>query len=592
MTGNAMDIKRINIRNFEEFVNENYSSGEFQRFYMLVKTPFPRVHGSPTGQMIADIRDALFEQVPINKYNYKKKFRSNVPILNFTDENEIIDLMVKEKVIKKSSLYNDPKSSHQVSNKVIFHHLFKHCNYVPKTVFSMIDAKEGLEFPIVAKPSSGKSAKGIKKFDTLEDFEVSSDSFDVYSEAIDIVKEYRSFCFKDSIIDLNERVKMKGSKDFLKDTNTTTDFIYKKIDLDKYDNLKALEKLIEECKKVVKLDFFSVDFAEDRSGKLWLIEMNSRTGMGIDKMTKLYRAIYEDFYKKKVDEKVEKKLVNLDQAWEKVYKKEKNTSVNECLVVGGKLENKMFLFKNRDRSFTPDSRVVVENISNVEVVYYTDQTGWIEGMNEYGVGFVFSALTEKEYKGYDPSYTVTDEPKNDNLFKRFAEGIKKILTSKTAEEAIDKILVSEKPGNFLVGDKECIIELEVFKGKHKKKRSKLEDFIVKSNHGELIPDAGHQPNGESVKRASSQIRQYQAIVQLHGVTSISDIPTRMKFQAFDSDSSLNVYRTDVEEHTISQCLMNLTDLKFYFFHDSYTADSVKLEEKSPAKKLKVHIVKS
>jgi hypothetical protein len=213
-------------------------------------------------------------------------------------------------------------------------------------------------------------------------------------------------------------------------------------------------------------------------------------------------------------------------------------------------------------------------------------------MNEYGVGFVFSALTEKEYKGYDPSYTVTDEPKNDNLFKRFAEGIKKILTSKTAEEAIDKILVSEKSGNFLVGDKECIIELEVFKGKHKKKRSKLEDFIVKSNHGELIPDAGHQPNGESVKRASSQIRQHQAIVQLHGVTSISDIPTRMKFQAFDSDSSLNVYRTDVEEHTISQCLMNLTDLKFYFFHDSYTADSVKLEEKSPAKKLKVHIVKS
>lgn len=266
--------------------------------------------------------------------------------------------------------------------------------------------------------------------------------------------------------------------------------------------------------------------------------------------------------------------------------------LDECIVVGGKLENKMFLFKNRDRSFTPDSEIIREKLSNTEIVYYTDQTGWIEGMNEHGVGFVFSSLTNRKFIGYRPTYKITDEPKFRKRFNKFADKIKKVLISKNVEEAVSKILDSEKTGNFLVGDKNSIVELEIFEGKKESKKLDLDNLVIKSNHGELIPNAGHQSHKRSLKRGISSIRVHQAKLQLQGVTTLNDVPIRMKLQTYDSSSPLNVYRTDIEEHTISQCLMNLTDLKFYFFHDDSTADSVKLTDSVKDGKIQILIVES
>ena len=66
----------------------------------------------------------------------------------------------------------------------------------------------------------------------------------------------------------------------------------------------------------------------------------------------------------------------------------------------------------------------------------------------------------------------------------------------------------------------------------------------------------------------------------------------MKFQAFDSKSPLNTFRTDDEEYTISQCMMALTNLEFYFYHDRMTADTIKLEDtiKDPKIKIKIFVV--
>lgn len=564
-------------------------SQTFQRFYMLVRKPFPLDSENLLGRMIGEARDTLFDQISIDKANYKYlPIQPGIPILNFTEDNDLVEMLIKENLIEESSLYNRPDQSAEVSDKVAFHRVFSGSKFVPKTVFSVEETKD-LKFPIIAKPAVGKSAEGIRKFDKIEELEKSEERFDVFSETIDIQEEYRCFCFKDEIIELNRREKVKGSEDFLKNSKTTTDFIYNDVDLKTYENLQKMNELIQECKKRVDLDFFSIDFAEDGKGELYIIEMNSRTGMGVDKMAKLYRLIYEDFYNKEPEEFVNDKLSKLEKEWEKAYKEEKGGTVNECTVVGGKLEDKMFLFKNRDRSFTPESVVVREKFSGTEIVYYTDQTGWIEGMNEHGVGFVFSALTPRVYTGYGPSYYMTDEPKTEGRFDRFKDGIKKTLTAKTADEVVAKILASKKSGNFIISDTKKMIELEVFEGKHVKKDIDLSELKIKSNHGELIPEAGHQPNGYSIKRANSEIRQHQATIQLQGVASINDVPTKMKFQAFDTSSPLNVFRTDAEENTISQCLMNLTDRKFYFFHDKNTANSVDFEDKLKNGKIKVDI---
>jgi hypothetical protein len=576
-------MKRFNIRSFEEFINENLLSQVFQRFYMLVRKPFPTESENLLGRMIGEGRDILFDQLSIDNSNYKSlPILPGIPILNFTEDNDIVDLMLKNNIIEDSALYNRPNESRKVSDKVSFHSLFSQSQYVPKTVFSIEDTNE-LKFPIIAKPSNGKSAEGIKKFKTAEELKDSTEKFDIFSEMIDINEEYRCFCFRDEILELNMRVKIKGSSDFLEDSKTKTDFIYKDINPEKYEYVQEINELISECRKMINLDFYSIDFAETPDGKLYIIEMNSRTGMGVDKMTQLYSKIYEDFYKKPVDDFTVTKLENLKKEWEDAYEKEKSSDINECTVVAGNLEDKMFLFKNRDRSYTPDSIVKREILNGVEIVYYTDQTGWIEGMNEYGVGFVFSALTTNKYNGYDPSYYVSDEPKSADKFKPFAKDIKNVLTSKNVEDAIKLIEKSKKSGNFLIGDKKEIVEMEVFDGKIVKEKIDKTQLKIKTNHGELISHAGHQPDPYSIKRAGSSIRKYQAELQLSGVKSLSDIPTRMKAQVYDTNSPLNVFRTDAEEHTISQCLMNLTDLRFYFFHDNLTADSVKFEGKEKGK---------
>jgi len=585
-----MERKTFKISNFRDFINENYAPEKvysvpesFRRFYMLVKKPYPVDSVHHLSRMIGEVRNLLFDQVIIDDFNYKTlRFEPGVPILNFTDS-IAVEKLLKEKIVDK--VYNLPQESHKVSDKVVFHKTFDDSSFVPNTVFSSKDTRS-LKFPIIAKPAEGKSAKGIRKFDTQEDLDNCEDKFDVFCETINIAEEYRCFCFKEEIIEIDKRVK-NSDTDFLKDSETTTDFIYQKIDDKKYKNIEKLKTLVKECRKKVILEFYSIDFAEDTSGKIHLIEMNSRTGMGSDKMTKLYRAIHQDYYNFPVSKKSEKYLQEIDKDWARAYKSEKSEPVYECTVVGGKLEDKMFLFKNRDRSYSPDSKIVAENFKNTEIVYYTDQTGWIEGMNEYGVGFVLSALSSKHYPGYDPLYHMTDEPKDDSKFKKFAEGIKEVLISKTAEEAVARIEKSEKSGNFLVGDKNQIIELEVFKGEKVSRKVDLSELIVKTNFGELIPGAGHQPSGDSIKRGISGIRGYQAKLQLQGVTSINEIPARMKFQAFDYISPLNVFRTDAEENTISQCLFNLTDLKFYFFHDLETANSVNIERKTDLEKIKI-----
>jgi len=592
------------VKRFDEFLNEDYADHPYtrtlMRFYMLVREKYPSDSGSKLSRIISQHRDKLFDQVEMDSSNLGSiSIRPGVPVLNFTEDNDLVRRMIEEGLLDRASLYNDPSSSDVVSDKVKFHREFEGEEYVPRTVFSIKDAAS-LKFPIVAKPANGRSAEGIRKFDSLEELESSKDDFDIFSEMVNISDEFRCFCFKDDVISLDRRVKRKGSPDFLSNVNTTTDFFYQEVDPATYEQVKSLLKLINDCRKRVPLDFFSIDFAEDPNGKLHLIEMNSRTGMGSEKMAKLYARVHEDYFNRPVDKSTSADLSRMNDEWKKAYSQEKG-DVNECISVSGFLNGCSFLFKNRDRSYTPESKVVRERQDGVEIVYYTDQSGWMEGMNSHGVGFIFNQLTTKDWEGYGHSYLVTDEPKpkthriaKSETFQDFLEGVRKALTSSSSEEAIEKLAKAGKTGSYLVGDRNNIYELEIFDGKSEKVlRNSIKGdsgFYVKTNHGVLFPEAGHQPNGKSVKRAASSIRRHQALSQLQGLRSLDDIPTRMKFQAFDTLSSLNVFRTDDEEHTVSQCLMDLSNLRFCYHHDDETADSVRVEGnlENPVIKIEIH----
>ena len=120
-------------------------------------------------------------------------------------------------------------------------------------------------------------------------------------------------------MEINERIKIEGSKDFLKDSSTTTDFYYKKVDPETYEYKQRINEILSECRKLVKLEFFSIDFAETPDGELFVIEMNSRTGMGADKMVELYTLIHKDFYKTSPNDFSVEKMEKITQDWLEAY---------------------------------------------------------------------------------------------------------------------------------------------------------------------------------------------------------------------------------------------------------------------------------
>jgi predicted ATP-grasp superfamily ATP-dependent carboligase len=204
-------------------------SDDLRRFYFLTHEKYSS--DKPLGKMIVEIRNGLFDQILLTSSNAMKlTLDPGIPVINFTEDNDLIEKMIDKGIIDKKNLYNNPENSTLVSDKVIFHKTFGDQSFVPKTVFS-IDKAEDLKFPIIAKPAKGRSAEGIQKFDSVNDLKKSKEKFDLFSEMIDLDKEYRCFCFKDDVLSLDRRDKVEGSEDFLANTKTETDFIYNSIDL-------------------------------------------------------------------------------------------------------------------------------------------------------------------------------------------------------------------------------------------------------------------------------------------------------------------------------------------------------------------------
>ena len=71
----------------------------------------------------------------------------------------------------------------------------------------------------------------------------------------------------------------------------------------------------------------------------------------------------------------------------------KNKMLKECIIVSKEVNDRFVLAKNRDRAYKPKLEIIHTMINGVEVAYLHDMiTDWSEGMNEYGIGLVNSAL--------------------------------------------------------------------------------------------------------------------------------------------------------------------------------------------------------
>jgi hypothetical protein len=239
----------------------------------------------------------------------------------------------------------------------------------------------------------------------------------------------------------------------------------------------------------------------------------------------------------------------------------------ECIIVSKEINDKFILAKNRDRAYKPKLEVVHTLIDGVEVVYLHDIiTDWSEGMNEYGIGIVNSALMVGHDEAEKKIVKKVGKPSKDGA------RIREVLAQKTFKEAIKKVVGNNDSNNgikghtFVASPKYMVSVEQTSKHKPNVILQNIENPIVRTNHGHVFTDAGYT-SGMNYK--SSTIRKISAEKAIDKVEDWTEIPTMMRTQYYKKDSQLNMRRDTDKMFTSSQTVLNLTDRIFLleYFED-------------------------
>ena len=238
--------------------------------------------------------------------------------------------------------------------------------------------------------------------------------------------------------------------------------------------------------------------------------------------------------------------------------------LNECIIVSKEVGDKFILAKNRDRAYKPKLEIVHELIDGVEVAYIHDMiTDWSEGLNEYGIGIVNSALMVGADEAEKKIVKKAGKPSKDG--KKIREAISK----KTLKEAIKAAISVDGGvnGHTFVSSPQKMVSIEKT-SKHKPdiKLHNLKHPVVRTNHGHIFTDAGYT-HGE--KYLSSKMRKIEAEKTVEKVSDWTEIAQAMRKEFWPKESQLNMRRQAKDMFTSSQTVMNLTDriLEVEYFAD-------------------------
>ena len=130
-----------------------------------------------------------------------------------------------------------------------------------------------------------------------------------------------------------------------------------------------------------------------------------------------------------------------------------------CITAVGIWEDHKCLFKNRDRNYKPNIRIYHELVNGTEVLYLKDEvTGWCEGMNEYGIGIINSALAV----GLDEKEKELTKDDADGVTLRDGKRMLAALGKKDLEEALATIQTHDKGlrGHTIVANPDATYSLE------------------------------------------------------------------------------------------------------------------------------------
>lgn len=328
------------MRNFKylyEFLSTNYNLPKIQ-FIKITEHIAPKYNKNLV-KLNEFAQNTLYDIIIMddNPDYTEHRLDPNRPILYYGGQNSDAIKIFKNKYNKdnnNSKIYNfNTNDLIKCASKVKFHKILNKFDFIPKTVFLIEDTKK-LKFPIIAKPENRMSGLGIEVFKSYDELKQSKSKFDLYSECVDFVREYRSLFLKDKLFTINERIPIESDNKtiFTKDPDEKVKFVYIEQDLNNLKFINDLIRIHKEIYELINIDFHSLDFFVDKNNKIWIIEMNSGSGLGANNLVKTYESIYSDFYRKNppkefydLSKSIIKKFSDIQK---KEYKEEYKKSLN------------------------------------------------------------------------------------------------------------------------------------------------------------------------------------------------------------------------------------------------------------------------
>lgn len=235
------------------------------------------------------------------------------------------------------------------------------------------------------------------------------------------------------------------------------------------------------------------------------------------------------------------------------------TQITECIVAASTIGDNVILAKNRDRPYKPELEIIRRLINGTEVALLHDRTtGWVEGLNEYGIGLINSALLvghdEKEKQLVQKSGKKSQD----------ARRVLKALSYDTVADVVRSAVDYDggiKGHTIIANVKSGVVIEQTSKHQASVKKLNMEDVTVRTNHGYIYPDVGYT---EGIKYLSSKIRKISAEKQLSQLGDYHQIARAMR-EPFYKDPMLNMARDTSEMSTTSQMVINLSTLELLVY---------------------------
>jgi len=258
-----------------------------------------------------------------------------------------------------------------------------------------------------------------------------------------------------------------------------------------------------------------------------------------------------------------------------------------CIIVFKKLDNKNYLAKNRDKSVSVNISIIHEIVDNVEIVYLYDlDTCWIEGFNEFGIGFVHSTLVVDNDEIIDNKEQLSIKVREMLKHNNIKEFIKQwILITKNIESPN-----TSYNGHTLVSDTKNCIHIESFKNENPHEENIL-NHAVFTNHGIKLKNTGYN---YGKKLISSLLRKDIVYNEIKNVKNKDEILPSLNKNYFKLNPEFHPYRNKKQTlsyweqyenwyalNTTGQILMCLSELTFILNNDNDNCNFVKYDYRLP-----------